>query len=175
MGSSIYKWLLGTLIVVGIAAAFGSANTTTPSAAPVQTAAVETYQQQTPSAPTNSTAPVPQIFTTTLSYGSSGTAVANLQQFLSDEGLYNGQDTGVFDQTTLDAVSAFQRQQSVTPVNGVFGSSEQAAANQIMSGHPDWVTSLSNTNSYANVNGRTISFALKFIERHPGWCFSTVW
>ena len=97
-----------------------------------------------------------QIFTTTLSHRSSGTAVANLQQFLSDERLYNGQETHVFDQATLNVISAFQRQQSVTPVNGVFGSSEQAAANQIMSSHPDWATYLSNTNSYTNVDGSTV-------------------
>lgn len=156
MGSSIYKWLLGTLIVVGIGAAVVSSNTTTPSAANVQTAAVENYQQQTPPAPPTQTTPVPQIFTTTLSYGSSGTAVDNLQQFLSDEGLYSGRDTGIFDQATFDAVFAFQQQEGIAPANGVFGSSEQAAANQIMAAHPDWVTYLSNSNSYTNVNGSTV-------------------
>ncbi len=39
---------------------------------------------------------------------------------------------------------------------GFFGPLTRADANSILSTHPDWVTTLSNSNTYSNVNGNTI-------------------
>jgi peptidoglycan hydrolase-like protein with peptidoglycan-binding domain len=145
-----HKWVAilgGVMLIVAIASA-SSSPTPAPTISPTQSATTANYQQQT--------SPAPQIFTKTLSVGSSGTAVANLQQFLADEGVYSGKDTGIFDQSTVNAVVAFQEQEGVSPANGIFGSVEQAEANNIMASHPDWVTTLSNNNSYSNVNGSTV-------------------
>ena len=114
--------------------------------------AFQTNQQATTPVP-STVPPVPVVFDTTLSGGSLGTAVANVQQFLADEKLYTGLDTGIFDKATTDAVIAFQEQENLTPANGIFGSAEQNRANVIIGGHPDWVTTLSDNNEYKNVNG----------------------
>jgi hypothetical protein len=96
------------------------------------------------------------IFNKTLALGSSGTAVDNLQQFLKDEGLYAGQDSGYFDQATQDAVIAFEQQENITPANGIFSFTEQSYANNIAASHPDWLTNLSNNTQYNNVNGSPV-------------------
>ncbi len=108
------------------------------------------------SATQQQTAPAPIIFSTTLSSGSSGTVVANVQQFLADEGLYAGRDTGIFDQSTTDAIIAFEQQENIALASGIWGLTEQAHANTIIASHPDWVTTLSNNNEYSNVNGSPV-------------------
>lgn len=100
--------------------------------------------------------PAPIVFNTTLSYGSSGTDVASLQVFLAREKLYIGRDSGYFDQVTTDAVIAFQTQENISPINGVFGLIEQGRANSIIAKHPDWLTTLSNGNEGPNVDGSTV-------------------
>jgi peptidoglycan hydrolase-like protein with peptidoglycan-binding domain len=145
------KWVAiigGVVLVAAITSASSPSSTPVPATSTVQPATTADVQQPT--------SPAPQIFTTYLAYGSSGTAVANLQQFLADEGLYSGSDTGYFGQTTENAVTAFQIQEGITPANGVFAATEQTHANNIMASHPDWVTYLSNGNSYSNVNGSTV-------------------
>jgi peptidoglycan hydrolase-like protein with peptidoglycan-binding domain len=106
--------------------------------------------------PPSAAPPAPVVFNKTLSYGSSGTAVANVQQFLADEGFYSGRDTGIFDQATVAAVIAFQQRENLTPASGIFGQAEQGRANTIIAVHPDWVTTLSNNNQYQNVNGSPV-------------------
>ena len=98
----------------------------------------------------------PIVFSKTLLLGSSGTAVDNLQQFLNDEGLYDGQISGYFDQATQEAVVAFEQQENIVPASGVFGAAEQSDANSIAASHPDWLTSLSNDTQYQNVNGSSV-------------------
>ena len=155
MLTPVHKWLFGTFAVVGVLALANQPSTPTPLNSAAQTAAVANYQQPAAYvAPTPT--PVPQIFTTTLSLYDSGTDVANVQQFLADEGLYSGSDNGSYDQATVDAVKAFEYQEGITPADGFWGYDAQTKANTIMASHPDWVTYLSNNNSYTNVNGSTV-------------------
>lgn len=100
--------------------------------------------------------PFPSVFHTTLALGSSGTDVANMQQFLVFQNLYSGKDSGIFDKATQDAVIAFESKHDLTPIDGVFGSKEQAFANITVWGHPDWLTTLSSDTEYKNVNGSDV-------------------
>lgn len=59
---------------------------------------------------------------TSLKKGSSGTAVRNLQYVLYELGYYDGKINGEYDDTTADAVRAFQINNDLTPVDGVAGS-----------------------------------------------------
>lgn len=56
-----------------------------------------------------------------LKKGSTGTDVRNLQYVLYELGYFDGQIDGVYGDTTVDAVRAFQINNSVTPVDGVAG------------------------------------------------------
>ena len=96
-------------------------------------------------------------FTHNLSYGVTTTEVSSLQQFLKDEGLYNGSITATFGPLTQKAVIAFQVQESITPANGNFGPTTRSHANTIASAHPEWLTTVSTTKTYTNVNGNKIS------------------
>lgn len=142
-----YKWLIGGIaVLIAIVAISVSSGHTSPS-----------YTSPTPTTATAPQTPPPSaVFHTVLAYGSSGTAVASLQQFLNDEGYYSGADNSIFDQATINAVISFQHQENISPANGVFGSVEEADANTIMAAHPDWVTYLSNNNGYSNVNGSPV-------------------
>lgn len=95
-------------------------------------------------------------FTRNLSYGVTGTDVSQLQQFLKDEGLYNGPITATFGSLTRSAVVAFQKQEGITPASGLFGTITRSDAEKILAAHPDWTTPISNNNSYSNVNGNTV-------------------
>jgi peptidoglycan hydrolase-like protein with peptidoglycan-binding domain len=170
MGSSpTLKWIAGgTAAVVLLAVASNSSHQSTVPAAtqPAATAAaVEPMAPVQPSpyenpydTPHPSTPPPGSVFTQTLSLGSSGTAVANLQQFLADDGDYFGTDTGIFDGQTLAAVNAFQHKYEITTETGIFGSKSIALANVMLDNRPEWVTTVyCHGKSYTNVNGATVS------------------
>ena len=91
-----------------------------------------------------------------LSYGMTGTDVAQLQQFLADENLYSGPITAFFGHLTQAALIAFQQQEGITPASGYFGPITRAAEQTILAAHPEWTTTLSNGNSYQNVNNNPV-------------------
>lgn len=72
-------------------------------------------------------------FDTNLSYGSTGSEVSALQEFLVDQHLLASQFvTGNFYSITLAAVKAFQTAESITPVSGYFGPISRETANSIV-------------------------------------------
>jgi hypothetical protein len=79
-----------------------------------------------------------------------------LQQFLADEGLYDGPITATFGTLARNALAAFQQQEGIMPASGVFGSLSRFRANEILDAHPDWTTQLSNGSSYTNVSGNPV-------------------
>ncbi len=91
-----------------------------------------------------------------LSIGMTGTDVSWLQQFLTYDGVYSGPITGTFGLLTRNAVVAFQVQEGISPTNGYFGPLTRADEIKVLAAHPDWTTSLSNGNSYSNVNGNPV-------------------
>ena len=95
-------------------------------------------------------------FNRTLSYGMTGTDVSQLQQFLADEGLYNGPVTATFGPLTRASVIAFQQQEGITPAVGNVGIVTRSHINSILTAHPDWTTTLSNTNVYTNTSGNPV-------------------
>jgi len=94
-------------------------------------------------------------FNRNLSYGTTSSDVSNLQQFLKDEGLYSSSITATFGPMTERALIAFQEQEGIS-ATGYFGSLTRADANAILAAHPEWTTTISNPNTYKNVNGNTI-------------------
>ena len=95
-------------------------------------------------------------FNRNLSYGMTGTDVSQLQQFLADENLYSGPITPTFGPLTQAALIAFQKQEGIVPASGYFGPITRADEQTILASHPSWTTTLSNTNSYSNVNGNPV-------------------
>ena len=95
------------------------------------------------------------IFAKNLSYGTTGTEVSQLQQFLADEGLYSGSINATYGSTTKTAVIAFQKQEGIK-ADGSFGTITRSHANTIASEHPSWLTTLSTTKTYQNVNNATV-------------------
>lgn len=71
-------------------------------------------------------------FDTDLKYGSSGTKVLELQEFLTAQGVYTGPITGNFYSLTLAGVKALQAKLGVSPMSGYFGPLTRAAANTIL-------------------------------------------
>lgn len=67
-------------------------------------------------------------FDTNLKYGASGPAVTEMQEFLTDQGIYKGPITGNFYTLTLKAVKDFQARESITPVSGFWGMLSRAKA-----------------------------------------------
>lgn len=83
--------------------------------------------------PTLAFAQVVPSFDTNLSYGSTGSEVSALQEFLVDQHLLASQFvTGNFYSITLAAVKAFQTAESITPVSGYFGPISRETANSIL-------------------------------------------
>ncbi len=80
---------------------------------------------------------VPQFvfasFDTNLKYGSKGDEVRELQEFLTDQGVYSGPITGNFYTLTLKAVKVFQARENITPVSGFFGPLTRTRANAVLS------------------------------------------
>ena len=70
-------------------------------------------------------------FDVSLKYGSKGEAVVELQDFLQDQGLYNGKLDGKFGFGTLRAVKAFQDKEALKS-DGYFGKASRARANSIL-------------------------------------------
>jgi peptidoglycan hydrolase-like protein with peptidoglycan-binding domain len=95
-------------------------------------------------------------FNRSLSYGMTGTDVSQLQQFLADEGLYSGPITDYFGSLTQSAVIAFQNKEGITPAAGYVGALTRAEINIILAANPDWTTTLSNNNSYTNVDSNPV-------------------
>jgi peptidoglycan hydrolase-like protein with peptidoglycan-binding domain len=91
----------------------------------------------------------------TLCFGDAGTAVANLQQFLLDNGDNTLSVTSYFGLVTQTAVKEFQTSQGLT-TTGCTGPLTRARITTIESQHPDWLTTLSNTNGYTNVSGAQV-------------------
>lgn len=60
-------------------------------------------------------------FQSNLHYGSTGTDVVALQEFLANQGVFSGQATGNFYSITLAAVKLFQQKEGITPVSGYVG------------------------------------------------------
>lgn len=71
-------------------------------------------------------------FNNNLKYGSRGTEVKKLQEFLAEQDLYSGPITGNFFSLTLKAVKAFQSREHISPVSGFFGVLSRAKANTIL-------------------------------------------
>lgn len=71
-------------------------------------------------------------FNTNLKYGSKGNDVIKLQEFLNEQGLYNGPITGNFFSLTLKAVKALQTREAISPVSGFFGNLTRAKVNDIL-------------------------------------------
>jgi peptidoglycan hydrolase-like protein with peptidoglycan-binding domain len=93
-------------------------------------------------------------FSRTLCLGAAGTAVANLQQFLIDDG-DNTVSVTSFGTLTRAAVMRFQTAQGLT-ATGCTGPLTRARINAIEAQHPEWMTTLSNTNGYTNVSGAQV-------------------
>jgi hypothetical protein len=72
-------------------------------------------------------------FNQNLSYGSSGPAVTDLQNFLTAHGLYTGPITGGFFNLTKGAVIAFQKQNNIQPASGFVGPLTRAKVNLMLS------------------------------------------
>lgn len=71
-------------------------------------------------------------FDADLHYGSTGSAVTALQEFLIDQGVLKGQATGNFYSLTLKAVKEFQKAEGINPTSGYFGPTTRTVANQIL-------------------------------------------
>ena len=72
-------------------------------------------------------------FDVDLGYGSTGSEVAKVQQFLTAQGHFTAEITGNFFSLTLAAVQAFQTAQDIIPVSGFWGPVTRARANAIIS------------------------------------------
>ena len=94
-------------------------------------------------------------FSHTLCIGDAGTAVANLQQFLIDDGDSSLSVTSYFGQHTRASVINFQTSQGLS-TTGCTGPLTRARINAIEAQHPEWLTTLSNTNGYTNVTGAQV-------------------
>jgi len=72
-------------------------------------------------------------FTNNISYGSTGSEVSQLQEFLITQGVLAPQyDTGNFYSLTLQAVKTFQSKEGITPVSGFVGPITRATINAIL-------------------------------------------
>ncbi len=64
-----------------------------------------------------------------LTIGSQGADVTDLQNFLTEQGVYTGPVTGYFGPLTREGVKKFQEAHQITPVAGYFGPLTRSAAN----------------------------------------------
>lgn len=72
-------------------------------------------------------------FDTNLKYGvRNSDDVREVQEFLQDNGVYNGPVTGNFYTLTLQAVRKFQAKYKINPVNGVWGTSTRTVADSLL-------------------------------------------
>lgn len=71
-------------------------------------------------------------FETNLKYGAKGDEVTQIQEFLTDVGVYKGPITGNFYSLTLAGVKKFQALKGIVPVSGYWGSITRGVANNIL-------------------------------------------
>ena len=88
-------------------------------------------QQPAPAATAPATTQISTSFDVSLKYGSTGDPVEQLQDFLQDQGFYQGKMDGKFGLSTMRAVMAFQKANSLNP-DGYFGKASRAKANSIL-------------------------------------------
>ena len=79
----------------------------------------------------------PEHFRGNLGYGESHQRVVELQQFLTDQGLYDGPITGNYYEQTAAAVQAFQTREGIE-ATGYFGGQSRAAANALFPREITW-------------------------------------
>lgn len=84
-------------------------------------------------------------FDVNLKYGSKGDTVIELQEFLTDQGVYSGPITGNFYSLTRAAVKRFQIAENITPSAGYFGPISRARAKEILSLDSDEVQEVAET------------------------------
>jgi len=72
-------------------------------------------------------------FDTNLKYGAKGDAVLELQEFLTDQGVYSGPITGNFYSLTRTAIKKFQTLYGIEPAAGYFGPLTRMKANELLS------------------------------------------
>lgn len=72
-------------------------------------------------------------FDINLKYGAKGDAVLELQEFLTDQGVYSGPITGNFYSLTRTAVKKFQTLYGIEPAAGYFGPLTRVKANKLLS------------------------------------------
>ena len=70
-------------------------------------------------------------FDTNFKYGSRDERIKEIQEFLTDQGLYSGPITGNYYSLTRKAVIAFQARENISPAYGFWGSLTRAKANSI--------------------------------------------
>ena len=95
-------------------------------------------------------------FSRSICYGDAGTTVSNLQQFLIDDGYTSVSVTGYFGSVTRAALASFQVAENITPATGCTGRITRSHISSIEAAHPDWTTTLSNSNGYTNVSGAPV-------------------
>ncbi|MFA5413770.1 MAG: peptidoglycan-binding domain-containing protein [Patescibacteria group bacterium] len=73
-------------------------------------------------------------FDANLYYGlQNNNSVKEMQEFLTDQGVYSGPITGNFYSLTLKSVKDFQSKENITPVSGFFGPLTRQRANTLLS------------------------------------------
>lgn len=87
-------------------------------------------------------------FDSNIKYGTvRSDAVREIQEFLTDQGLYSGPVTGNFYTLTLRAVKAFQNREGIKPANGYWGPPTKSRAKDLAAAEID------NSNQEAEVTG----------------------
>jgi len=98
-------------------------------------------------------------FDTSLKYGSSGSAVTKLQNFLQTQGLYSGKIDGSFGPGTVNAVKAFQSANGLQ-ADGYFGLASRTKANSVLATNtnaPSTVAGCTSTVGYSPTTGVSCS------------------
>lgn len=96
-------------------------------------------------------------FDTNLKYGSTGSSVTELQDFLTSQGVYSGPVSGNFYTLTLQAVKAFQSKQGISPVSGYWGPMTRLKASSLISADLSASNSDEQTQTIKPINTPTLS------------------
>lgn len=97
-------------------------------------------------------------FSTNLSYGSTGSDVTALQEFLTAQQVYTGPISGNFYSLTLAAVKRFQTAESITPVSGFVGPITRGTINALITA-PDSEENAATTTEPVDLSTTTVSVA----------------
>ena len=100
--------------------------------------------------------------TSSLSVGSRGAQVTELQKTLTTLGFYSGPITGYFGNLTKQAVIKFQNANNVTPANGNFGS---VSRSKLTSKNTGTKTSLPPTLAINACTGKAIGATCEFLDK----------